>query len=219
VSPAGAVIGDGTFVGPNSFIGPGVKLGRECYIAAGVNIYHDCVIEDRVIIHSGAVIGADGFGFVPDPSGHLKVPQNGNVIVCRDVEIGAGTTVDRAVVGSTRIGEFSKLDNLVHIANNVTLGAGCLVAAQTGIAGSTTVGSGVVFGGQAGIGGHLNIGDGAVIAAQAGVMKDVPPGVTVSGYPAREHSRSLRVNASLMGLPEFREEVVNFMRSIEEENE
>ena len=219
VVDAGASIGAGTAIGSNSYIGPGATVGSDCLLASNVNIYHDCQIGHRVIVHSGAVIGADGFGFVPDPAGHLKVPQNGNVIVGSDVEIGAGTTIDRAVVGSTMIGNYTKLDNLVHIAHNVTLGAGCLVAAQTGIAGSTTVGSGVVFGGQAGIGGHLNIGDRAVIAAQAGVMKDVPAGVTVSGYPAREHSRSLRVNASLMGLPEFREEVVKFMRSIEEENE
>jgi len=195
-------------IGAGAYIGPGVAVGRDTTINEGVCIYHDCIVGSRVIIHAGVVIGSDGFGFVPDPEGHLKVPQNGNTI---NVEIGAGCTIDRAVVGSTVIGRFSKLDNLIHIAHNVTIGTGCLIAAQTGIAGSTTIGSGVVFGGQSGINGHITIGDGAVIAAQAGVMKDVPPGITVSGYPARSHGKSLRMNAALADLPEFRRRILEFI--------
>lgn len=208
----GASIGSGTVIGPGSHVGPGTEVGSDCLLHSGVSICHDCVIGNRVIIHSGAVIGSDGFGFVPDPQGHLKVPQTGGVIIEDDVEIGAGCTIDRAVVGNTRIGRFTKLDNLVHVAHNVTIGPGCLVAAQTGFAGSTSVGSGVTFGGQAGIAGHIRIGDRAVIAAQAGVSKDVPPGVTVSGYPARSHDKSLRVNAALLDLPEFRRRVLEFLR-------
>ncbi len=211
VVDARARIGRGALIGAGTFIGPGVTIGRDTVINSGVRVYHDCVVGSRVIIHSGAVIGSDGFGFIADPDGHLKVPQNGNVVIEDDVEIGAGCTIDRAVTGSTVIGRFSKLDNLVHIAHNVTVGSGCLIAAQTGIAGSTVIGSGVTFGGQSGITGHITIGDGAVIAAQAGVMKAVPPGVTVSGYPARSHMKSLRVNAALADLPDFRRKVMKFM--------
>jgi len=215
----GASIGSGTVIGSGSHVGPGTSVGSDCMVYSGVNIYHDCVIGNRVIVHSGAVIGSDGFGFVPDPRGHLKVPQNGGVVIEDDVEIGAGCTIDRAVVGNTRIGRFTKLDNLVHVAHNVIIGPGCLVAAQTGFAGSTTVGSGVTFGGQAGIAGHISIGDRAVIAAQAGVSKDVPPGVTVSGYPARSHEKALRMNAALIDLPEFRRRVLDFLREYRKQEE
>lgn len=212
VVDAHAWIGRGTLIGAGTFIGPGVTIGCDSIVNSGVSIYHDCVVGSRVIIHSGAVIGSDGFGFIPDPEGHLKVPQNGNVVIEDDVEIGAGCTIDRAVIASTVIGRFSKLDNLVHIAHNVTVGSGCLIAAQTGVAGSTVIGSGVTFGGQSGIIGHITISDGAVIAAQAGVSKDVPSGVTVSGYPARSHEKQLRVNAALVDLPDFRRRVMDFMK-------
>ncbi len=209
---SGARIGNGTTICAGASVGPGTIIGDNCLINANVSIYHDCVLGNRVIVHSGAVIGSDGFGFVPDRNGHLKVPQNGNVVIEDDVEIGSCCTIDRAVVGSTRIGRFAKLDNLVHVAHNVVIGPGCMLAAQTGIAGSTVVGAGVYFGGQAGIAGHISIGDESVIAAQAGVTKCVPPGVTVSGYPARVHAHSLRVSAALEDLPEFRRKVMEFMR-------
>lgn len=214
-----ARIGSGSFIGAGSIIGPGVTIGCGCFINPVVSIYHDCIIGNRVIIHSGTVIGSDGFGFIPDPEGHLKIPQNGNVVIEDDVEIGAGCTIDRAVVGSTLIGRFSKLDNLIQIAHNVTVGSGCLIAAQTGISGSTEIGSGVIFGGQVGTAGHIIIGDGAVIAAQSGVTKDVAAGITVSGYPARSHKRALRLNAAVSDLPEFRRKVLDFMKEFSSKEE
>lgn len=209
---ADCILGRGSAVGACAVLGNGCVLGASCVIHPGAVLYRRTVLGDRVMVHSGAVLGSDGFGFVPDTSGHLKVPQTGNVEIGHDVEIGAGCTIDRAVIGSTLIGPHTKLDNLVQIAHNVTIGAGCLIAAQTGIAGSTRLGDGVVCGGQAGIGGHLTIGDGAVIAAQAGVSRNVPAGVTVSGYPARAHDDSLRMSAALADLPGFRRRVLDFMR-------
>ncbi len=219
VIDADVVMGDGTRIGSGCYVGPGARIGSDCIFYSGVHVYHGCVVGDRVILHSGVVIGADGFGFIPGPDGPLKVSQNGNVVLGDDVEIGAGSTIDRAVVGSTRIGDGTKIDNLVHVAHNVIMGSGCLVAAQTGIAGSTVVGDNVTFGGQAGITGHVRIGDGAVVAAQSGVMKDVPAGMTVSGYPAREHDKSVRMSAALGDLPRFRRRVLDFIeRSGEEGN-
>ncbi|NOQ21723.1 MAG: UDP-3-O-(3-hydroxymyristoyl)glucosamine N-acyltransferase [Candidatus Aegiribacteria sp.] len=214
-----ARIDEGTFIGAGSVIGPGVTIGCGCVINPLVSVYHDCVVGSRVIIHSGSVIGSDGFGFIPDPEGHLKIPQNGNVVIEDDVEIGAGCTIDRAVVGSTVIGRFSKLDNLIQIAHNVSVGSSCLIAAQTGIAGSSVIGAGVIFGGQVGTVGHITIGDGAVLAAQSGVTKDVPAGDTVSGYPARSHKQALRMNAAVSDLPDFRKKVLEFMREFSNKEE
>lgn len=196
-------VGAGTRIGAGCYLGPGVSVGSGCDIHSSVVLEADTSIGDRVVIHPGAVIGADGFGFVPDPAGHRKVPQNGVVRIEHDVEIGANCTIDRAVTGATVVGAFSKLDNLVHLAHNVTLGPGCLLAAQVGIAGSTRVGAGVVMGGQAGLGGHLEIGERATIAGQAGVTKNVPPGAVVSGYPARMHAKALRQDAALARLTDL----------------
>ncbi len=211
VVDAGARVGDGTEVGACSYVGPSAVIGSGCLLAPGCFVGADCVLGDRVAVGPRAVVGSDGFGFVPRPDGHLKVPQNGNVVLGDDVELGAGTTVDRATVGSTVIGAHTKVDNLVHIAHNVSIGRGCFLAAQTGIAGSTVVGDGAVFAGQVGVVGHVRIGDGAVMAAKSGISKDVPDGATVFGIPARPMDLSKRIIAAMNELPEFRRKVLRFM--------
>jgi UDP-3-O-[3-hydroxymyristoyl] glucosamine N-acyltransferase len=191
-----AEIGSGTIIGPNSVIGPDVCLGRDCSIGAQVTIVH-ALIGNRVIIHPGVRIGQDGFGFVPSREGHLKVPQIGRVIIQDDVEIGANTTIDRGSTRDTVIGEGAKIDNLVQIAHNVTIGRSCLIVSQVGISGSSELGDFVAAGGQAGFAGHLKIGAGAEIAAQSGVTADVPPRARLGGTPAMPLRRWLRAHVML----------------------
>ncbi len=198
------VVGDNCSIGSGSVLGPCAVLGNNCIIHPNVTLLAGTCAGNNVTIHSGTVAGSDGFGFVPDAGGeHKKIPQNGNVIIGSNVEIGANCTIDRAVTGSTKIGDHTKLDNLIQVAHNVCIGKGCFIAAQSGIAGSTVVGNGVVFGGQAGVSGHLVINDGAVIAAKSGVTKDVDSGVTVSGNPARPHMETLRLGAAVSRLPKI----------------
>ena len=179
-----AEIGAGALIGANSVIGPNVRIGRGSAIGAGATIFC-ALIGDRVIIHPGAHIGQDGFGFALGRRGHVKVPQVGRVIIQDDVEIGAGVTIDRGANRDTVIGEGSKIDNLVQIAHNVVIGRHCVIAAQAGVSGSCTLEDFVAIGGQAGLSGHLHIGAGAQIAAAAGLMNDVPAGGRWIGMPAR----------------------------------
>jgi len=178
-----AEIGGGTVIGPGAVIGPDVRIGRECAIAAGATIIH-ALLGDRVIIHPGARIGQDGFGYLPNPQGHQKIPQTRRVIIQDDVEIGANTTIDRGGTRDTMIGEGTKIDNLVQIGHNCSIGRHCLIVSQVGISGSVTVGDFVMLGGQAGVADHITIGAGAMIGARAGVMSNVPPGARWVGYPA-----------------------------------
>jgi UDP-3-O-[3-hydroxymyristoyl] glucosamine N-acyltransferase len=198
-----AVIGDGTVVYPGVYIGAGVQVGRDTIIRPNVTLKAASRIGDRVIVHSGSVIGSDGFGFAREGDCHRKVPQIGTVIVGDDVEIGANVCIDRATVGATRIGNGTKIDNLVQIAHNVVVGEGSIVVAQVGISGSTEVGRGVVLGGQAGLVGHITIGDGAMVAAQAGVTRSIDARERVSGYPAQKHSVAKRLLACLQRLPDL----------------
>jgi len=179
-----AEIGAGTVIHPNAVIGPDVRIGRNCVIGANSSVLN-ALIGDDVIIHPGVRIGQDGFGFAMSPRGHLKVPQIGRVIIQDHVEIGANTTIDRGANRDTLIGEGAKIDNLVQIAHNVSIGRHCVIVSQVGISGSTEISDFVVVAGQAGITGHLKIGMGAQIGAQAGVMADVPPGAKMGGSPAR----------------------------------
>ena len=178
-------------------------------IFPGVKIYHDCVIGNDVIIHAGAVIGSDGFGFAPQPDGSfIKIPQIGNVVIEDHVEIGANTTIDRATIGSTIIRAGAKLDNLVQIAHNVEVGNSTVIAAQAGISGSTKIGKGVMIGGQAGLAGHLQVADGSKINAQAGLGKHLKtPGTAVTGSPAYDYSQAIRSQAIARNLPEMEKRI------------
>jgi UDP-3-O-[3-hydroxymyristoyl] glucosamine N-acyltransferase len=214
----GALLGERVSIGEYAIIGPDATLGNDVVVAAhcvvgenaalgdgtrlwsNVTIYPRASVGARAIIHSGARIGSDGFGYVFRDGAHHKIPHVGRCIVGDDVEIGANTTVDRGSIDDTVIGNGTKIDNLVHIAHNVRIGQKCLIMAQVGIAGSVTVGDGAILAGQAGISGHLSIGAGARIAAQAGVFGDIPAGETWSGYPARPHRESLRASAALFKL-------------------
>jgi UDP-3-O-[3-hydroxymyristoyl] glucosamine N-acyltransferase len=179
-----AEIGAGTLVAAGAAVGPSVAIGRDCVIGAGATVVH-ALIGDRVIIHPGARIGQDGFGFLPSLHGHIKVPQSRRVIIQDDVEIGANTTVDRGSTRDTVIGEGTKIDNLVQIAHNVTIGRHCLIAGQAGISGSVVLGDFVMLGGQVGIADHVSVGSRAQLGAQSGTMHDVPERALWVGSPAQ----------------------------------
>ncbi|MBU2251540.1 MAG: UDP-3-O-(3-hydroxymyristoyl)glucosamine N-acyltransferase, partial [Candidatus Omnitrophica bacterium] len=191
----GVTIGKGTTIYSGCYIGQEAKIGKSCLIYPQVSLMNRVVVNDRVIIHPGAVIGSDGFGFVQVCGSQRKIPQIGTVLIEDDVEIGANVTIDRARFDKTIIGRGTKIDNLVQIAHNVVTGENCIIVAQAGISGSTIIGKDVILAGQAGLVGHIRIGDKAIVAAQAGVTKSVPAGVKVSGYPAKPHNEAKRVNA------------------------
>ncbi len=211
----GAVIGDRAWVGEHCVLGAGVELGDDSRLFPHVTCYPGAVIGRRAMIHSGARIASDGFGYVYREGRHAKIPHVGRCIIGDDVEIGANTTVDRGSVDDTIIGAGTKIDNLVQIGHNVHIGRLCLVVSQAGIAGSAHVEDGCVLGGQVGVGGHVTIGAGARVGAQGGVFGDVPAGETWSGYPARPHKESLRASAALFRLPEFMRRVERLLRERE----
>jgi UDP-3-O-[3-hydroxymyristoyl] glucosamine N-acyltransferase len=201
----GCVIGANVEIGRGSRIGPGATIaahstiGRDCDVGSHVAV-QCALIGDRVIIGPGAIIGHDGFGFVPGPSGLEKVPQLGRVIIQNNVEIGANTCIDRGSLDDTVIGEGTKIDNMVQIAHNVRIGRNCAIAAHAGISGSVTIGNSVMIGGGAGIADHITIADNAMIAATSGVMSDVPSGARYGGAPAKPLREFFREIASLRAL-------------------
>jgi UDP-3-O-[3-hydroxymyristoyl] glucosamine N-acyltransferase len=192
---------------PGVYVGTDVTIGDDCTLYPNVVIMDRCRIGRRVIIHAGSVVGSDGFGYVLHEGRHQKIPQVGIVVIEDDVELGANVTVDRATFGQTTIKTGTKVDNLVQIAHNVTIGEHSIIVAQVGIAGSTTLGHHVALGGQAGVGDHLTVGDGAMLAARSGAMMDIPAGQVVSGNPAIPHDRSVRVHYLVTKLPEMRLEL------------
>jgi UDP-3-O-[3-hydroxymyristoyl] glucosamine N-acyltransferase len=212
-----ARIGEGCAVDAHAVIGPRVEIGRRCHIGANSVVGAACILGDdvrvganvsishslvgaRVRLYPGVRIGQDGFGFAPDPRGHLKIPQLGRVIIEDDVEVGANSTIDRGAGPDTVIGAGTMIDNLVQIGHNVQMGRGCVLVAQAGISGSTRLGDYVIIAGQVGVAGHLTIGSGARIGAQAGVMRDVAPGDTVIGAPAVPQKEFFRQVAALQRL-------------------
>jgi UDP-3-O-[3-hydroxymyristoyl] glucosamine N-acyltransferase len=180
-------------------VGPDVRIGRDGKIGAGATVTH-ALIGDRVIIHPGCRIGQDGFGYQMNAGRHGKIPQVGRVIIQDDVEIGAGSTIDRGAMGDTVIGEGTKIDNLVQIGHNVSIGRHCIIVAQTGISGSVTLEDWVMLGGQVGIADHLTIGEGAQIGASSGLMHDVPAGAKWVGTPAKPAREFFREISALRRL-------------------
>lgn len=200
-------LGDNCVVYPFAYIGDNVTLGDNCVIYPHVVLHDDTEIGSSVVIHSGSVLGTDGFGYMFIENRHYKIPQIGRVIIEDDVEIGANVTIDKARTGSTRIGAGSKIDNLVHIGHNVTVGKNCVIVAQVGVSGSVDIGDGVILAGQVGIKDHVKIGDGSIVAAKTGVIGDLQPGSFVSGHYARPHAEQMRVLALHNRLPDLSKQV------------
>jgi UDP-3-O-[3-hydroxymyristoyl] glucosamine N-acyltransferase len=216
------VLGENVHVGAKSvlqggnYVGADCKLGQEVNLFPNVVLYPGTEVGDRVRIHSGTVVGSDGFGYVFDNGSHLKVPQIGNVIIREDVEIGANVTIDRGALGPTIIGKGTKIDNLVQIAHNVTLGEHCLIVSQAGIAGSSKLGSYVILAGQAGIAGHLKIGNRVSVGAQSGVMNNIPDGQKWLWTPAQPDRQAKRQMIAMQQLPELLRRVHELEKKLEQ---
>lgn len=211
----GALIGDNTVVYAGTFIGAHTKIGSDTLIYPHVSIREHITIGSRVIIHSGTVIGSDGFGFVTIKGEHFKIPQIGTVEIGDDVEIGANVTIDRARFDKTIIAKGTKIDNLVQIAHNVSIGENSIIVSQVGIAGSTVIGKNVTLAGQSGVVGHISIGDNAIVMAGSGVSKPVAENETVFGYPARRADAAKKAHAALYNLPRLYKTITELKIRIE----
>ncbi|HVP36450.1 MAG TPA: UDP-3-O-(3-hydroxymyristoyl)glucosamine N-acyltransferase [Terriglobales bacterium] len=209
-------IDDHVIILAGSFIGDDSVLGEGSFLYPGVIIREQSLIGKRALLHPGVVIGSDGFGYAKEGGVYHKIPQVGKVVLEDDVEIGANATIDRATLGETRIKKGTKIDNLVQIGHNVSIGENTALAAQVGIAGSSRVGKNVVMGGQVGLVGHLKIGDNVMIGAQAGVTKSIPSNIVVSGYPAREHSKAKKIEACITLLPLYVKKIRELEKKIKD---
>lgn len=203
------IIDDNSKIYPHSYIGDNVTIGKACTLYAGARVYFDCIIGNNVIIHSGAIIGSDGFGFIPQEDGtYQKVSHIGNVVIKDQVEIGANTTVDRATMGSTIIHKGVKLDNLIQIAHNAEIGADTVIAAQTGISGSAKIGKNVVLGGQVGVAGHLSIANKSQIQAQSGINRSIEEeDKKWAGTPVTPYATQMRIQVTTSHLPDLEKRV------------
>jgi UDP-3-O-[3-hydroxymyristoyl] glucosamine N-acyltransferase len=214
---AGSKVGKNAKIFHNSTLLENVEVGDDSIIFSNVSIREDCKLGERVIIHSGTVIGSDGFGFYTDESGrYIKIPQIGNVVIEDDVEIGANVTIDRAALGSTILKKGVKIDNLIQIAHNVVIGENTVMAAQSGVAGSTKIGNNVILAAQSGVVGHIEIGDNVIIMAQSGISKSLPKPGAYFGSPAKEIKTALKLEAHLRNLPEYSEKIQMLEKEIEE---
>lgn len=213
VISAGARIGAGVHLVSLVHIGPGAVVGEGSTLHSGVVVYARCVVGRNAVLHANVVIGADGFGYVAGKAGPVKVPHLGNVVLGDDVEIGAGTCIDRAKFGSTRIGSHTKIDNLVQIGHNCTIGEGCIICGHCGIAGSVRIGDGVTIGGKVAIVDNISIGRGASIGGGSALVNDVPEGETWIGVPAGPAREALARHAAFRNLPEIARNVKRLMKA------
>ena len=211
-------VGAGSVIRAYSYLDRGVKIGEKTILHPHVTLYENTAVGSRCVIHSGVVLGADGFGFVPTPKGQVKIPQVGKVVIEDDVEIGACSTIDRATMGSTRIGQGVKIDNLVQIAHNVVIGPHTVISAQTGISGSSKIGMFVTMGGRVGLADHVEIGDQAILGAQTGVPtgKKIPPKQIWIGAPARPYREAKKQVAAQWRSAEMLEEIRKLRARVEE---
>jgi len=213
----GAEIGDGSYLHPRVTVGANAKVGKNCVLYPGVTIYNDCLVGDRCILHAGAVVGADGFGFAPDSDHYEKIPQIGIAVLEDDVELGANSCIDRAMMGKTIIHKGTKIDNLVQIGHNVEVGSNTILCAQVGIAGSTKIGEWCTFTGQVGVAGHLTVADRTILGAQTGLPGSVrKPGQTLLGYPAMDPKVFARASAVFKTLPEMSVQLRQLQKQVEE---
>ncbi len=213
-------IGDDVKVYPNVYIGDNVTIGNNVKLFAGAKVYSESIIGDGCVIHSGAIIGADGFGFTPNEKGeYSKVPQTGNVILEENVDVGAGTTIDRATLGSTILRKGVKIDNQIQIAHNVEIGEHTAIAAQTGVAGSTKIGKNCLIGGQVGIVGHITIGDRVRIQAQSGIGRNVKDDEVLQGSPALNYGDYNKSYVHFKNLPKLVNQVFNIEKKIDGKND
>lgn len=210
-------IGDNVKIFPNSFIGDNVEIGNNVLIFPGAKIYSETVIGNNCVIHGGAIVGADGFGFSPNKNGeYSKVPQIGNVIIEDNVDVGAGTTIDRATLGSTIIRKGVKLDNQIQIAHNVEVGEHTAIAAQTGVAGSTKIGKHCLIGGQVGIAGHIQIGDRVKIQAQSGIGRNIKDDEVIQGSPALGYSDYNKSYVHFKNLPKLEKRLTQLEKNLKD---